>query len=47
MGLCPYDYKCYLLADLAESAPTPNTHAYGQQDLADEKQVLAKILNFS
>ena len=26
-GLCPYDDKRYLLADLPDGQPNPNTHA--------------------
>ena len=33
-GLCLYDDKRYLLADLPDSRPNPNTHAYGHCDLA-------------
>ena len=33
-GLCPYDDKRYLLADLRDGCPNPNTHAYGHRDLA-------------
>ena len=32
-GLCPYDDKRYLLADLPDGRPNPNTHAYGHRDL--------------
>jgi hypothetical protein len=42
-GLCPYDDKRYLLADLADGVPNPNTHAYGHKDLAGEEQVVAEI----
>ena len=36
-GLCPYDDKRYLLADLPDGRPNPNTHAYGHCDLAAEE----------
>lgn len=38
-GLCPYDDKRYLLADLPDGTPNPNTHAYGHRDLAAEAHV--------
>ena len=31
-GLCPYDDKRYLLDDLPDGRPNPNTHAYGHRD---------------
>ena len=37
-GLCPYDDKRYLLADLPDGLPNPNTHAYGHKDLAMEEE---------
>ena len=37
--LCPYDDKRYLLADLPDGTPNPNTHAYGHRDLAAEAHV--------
>ena len=40
-GLCPYDDKRYLLADLPDSSPNPNTHAYGHRDLAAEEHLVA------
>ena len=40
-GLCPYDNKRYLLADLPDSRPNPNTHAYGHCDLAAEEHLVA------
>ena len=40
-GLCPYDDKRYLLADLHDGRPNPNTHAYGHRDLAAEEQLVA------
>ena len=40
-GLCPYDNKRYLLADLPDGRPNPNTHAYGHRDLAAEEHLLA------
>ena len=33
-GLCLYDDKRYLLADLPDHRPNPNTLAYGHRDLA-------------
>ena len=39
--LCPYDDKRYLLADLADGRPNPNTHAYGHRDLAAEEHLVA------
>ena len=38
-GLCPYDDKRYLLADLHDGTPNPNTHAYGHHELATEVSV--------
>ena len=38
-GLCPYDEKRYLLADLHDGTPNPNTHAYGHHELATEVRV--------
>ena len=38
-GLCPYDDKRYLLADLPDGTPNPNTHAYGHRDLEAEAHV--------
>ena len=40
-GLCPYDDKRYLLADLPDGCPNPNTHAYGHCDLAAEEHLVA------
>ena len=40
-GLCPYDDKRYLLADLPDGCPNPNTHAYGHRDLAAEENLVA------
>ena len=40
-GLCPYDDKRYLLADLPDNRPNPNTHAYGYCDLAAEETRVA------
>ena len=36
-GRCFYDDKRYLLVDLPEGHPDPNTHAYGHHDLAAEE----------
>ena len=38
-GLCPYDDKRYLLADLPDGSPNPNTHAYGHRDLLGEERL--------
>ena len=38
-GLCPYDDKRYLLADLHDGIPNPNTHAYGHHKLATEVRI--------
>ena len=43
-GLCPYDDKRYLLADLPDGRPNPNTHAYGHRDLAAEEHLVAEQL---
>ena len=40
-GLCPYDDKRYLLADLPDGRPNPNTHAYGHRDLATKEHLVA------
>ena len=40
-GLCPYDNKRYLLADLPDGHPNLNTHAYGHRDLAAEEHLVA------
>ena len=40
-GLCPYDDKRYLLADLPDGRPNPNTHAYCHRDLAAEEHPVA------
>ena len=40
-GLSPYDDKRYLLADLPDGRPNPNTNAYGHRFLAAEKQLVA------
>ena len=40
-GLCPYDDKRYLLADLPDGRPNPNTHVYGHRDLAAEEHLVA------
>ena len=42
-GLCLYDDKRYLLADLPDGRPNPNTHAYGHCDLAAEKHLVAVL----
>ena len=40
-GLCPYDDKRYLLADMPDGRPNSNTHAYGHCDLAAEDHLVA------
>ena len=40
-GLCLYDDKRYLLADLPDGRPNLYTHAYGHRDLATEKHLVA------
>ena len=40
-GLCTYDDKWYLLADLPNGCPNPNIHAYGHRDLAAEEHLVA------
>ena len=40
-GLCPYDNKRYLLANLPDGHPNPNTHGYGHRDLAAEEHLVA------
>ena len=40
-GLCPYDDKRYLLTDLINGRPNPNTHAYGHCDLVAEEHLVA------
>ena len=42
-GLCPYDDKRYLLSNLPDGSPNPNTHAYGHKDLAEEEQFVADM----
>ena len=37
----PYDDKRYLLADLPNGRPNPNTHAYDHRDLAAEEHLVA------
>ena len=38
-GLCPYYDKRYILADLPDGTPNPNSHAYGHHELATEVRV--------
>ena len=40
-GLCPYDDKRYLLADLPDGRANPNTHTYGHCDLEAEEHLMA------
>ena len=42
-GLCPYDDKRYLLANLPDGSPNPNTHAYGHKDLVREERLVADM----
>ena len=39
-GLCPYDDKRYLLADLPDGRLNPHIHAYGHCDLAAEEYLV-------
>ena len=41
--ICPYDDKRYLLSDLADGSPNPNTHAYGHTNLEAEEQFEADM----
>ena len=43
-SLCPYDDKRYLLANLPDGSPNPNTHAYGHKDFAREERYVADML---
>ena len=40
-GLCPYDDRRYMLADLPNGRQNPNTHAFGNYDLASEEHLMA------
>ena len=40
-GLCPYDNKRYLLADLPDERTNSNTNPYGHCDLAAKEHVMA------
>ena len=40
-GLCPYDDKRYLLADMPDGRPNPNTQAYGHRDILAEETLVA------
>ena len=40
-GLCPYDDQRYLLADLPNGRPNPNTSAYSHRYLAGEQHLVA------
>ena len=42
--LCPYDEKQYLLAELPDGRPNPNTYAYGNRDLAAGEHLMADLL---
>ena len=42
-GLCPYDDKRYLLANLPDGSPNPHTHAYGHKELAWEELLYADM----
>ena len=46
-GLCPYNDKRYLLADLPDAAPNLNTHVYGHHELSTEVRVLIDMLEQS
>ena len=39
--LCQLDDKRYLLDNLPDGRPNPNTHAYGQRELAAEEHLVA------
>ena len=39
-GLCPYDDKRYLLADLLNWRPNPHTHSYDHHDLTTEETMV-------
>ena len=41
-GLCAYDDKRYLLADLLDNRPNPNTHAYCHCSLAAKEHLMAE-----
>ena len=40
-NLCPYDDMRYLLADISDGRPNPNTHADGHRDLESEENLVA------
>ena len=42
-GLCPYDDKRYLLANLPNGLQNPDTHAYGHYLLAAEEQLVTDM----
>ena len=42
-GLCFYNDKRYLLADLPDSRLNPNTHAYGYRNLSAEEHLVAYL----
>ena len=42
-SLCPYDDKRYLLANLPDGSPNPNTRAYGHKDLTSEERLVADM----
>ena len=42
-GLCPYDDKRYLLANIPDGSPNPHTHAYGHKDLGWEERFVADM----
>ena len=41
--LCQLDDKRYLLDNLPDGRPNPNTHAYGQRELAAEEHLVADL----
>ena len=41
-GLCPYDDKRNLLADMPNGQPNPNMHAYGHRDLVTEVNLVVE-----
>lgn len=44
-GLCPYDDKRYLLANLPDGKPNPRTHAYGHFEIANLEYVIEERPN--
>ena len=40
-GLCPYADTRFLLADMPDGQPNPNTHPYGHRDLVEKDNLVA------